>query len=57
MLYTVAEGLRSEPTGAAQSRISYGDLDKNIKHSLWLHRVNKELNRVRDMIICSKIQK
>jgi hypothetical protein len=34
-----------------QSRISYGDLDKNVKHSPWSHRVYEELNRVQDTIM------
>jgi hypothetical protein len=42
-----------EPTGVA-IKISYGDLDKNVKHSPWPHRVDEELNRVWGTIICSK---
>jgi hypothetical protein len=38
-----------------QSRISYGDLDKNAKHLPWLRGVDEELNRARDTIICSEM--
>jgi hypothetical protein len=38
-----------------QSRISYGDLDKNAKHSPWSLRVDEELNREWDAIICSEM--
>jgi hypothetical protein len=53
VVYTVAEGLA--PNTGAAIWISYGDLDKNAKHSPWSHGVDEELNRVWDTIICSEM--
>jgi hypothetical protein len=49
-------GLTPDYRCMLQFRISYGDLNKKINHSLWSHRFDEEHDRVRDTKICSKMK-